>query len=239
MAAIDKTYISSVEQYIEIRDWCLNQPIQYDSLGNTWHISDFLPYNCTYDDNFNIIEEHIYTEEEIKNLLNIKRKSTQKHKTKEDYNINQVEIPLWNTPLYVDIYLIRNCPIEFIQDRLKIQYSDCYESIKNYTSIYDAPQKSPAKIIRLVKKPNFNLRLKTRWFISVNSEHNYYSYNEKHNKFVADTELCNSDSSHKLYFGNMSIRKAIRWIRHWNLPSDVTITFSGKYVGQDYTFVTK
>ena len=40
---------------------------------------------------------------------------------KEDFD-GEREIPVWNTPTYLDIWLIRNCPIEFIQERLKEQY---------------------------------------------------------------------------------------------------------------------
>ena len=47
------------------------------------------------------------------------------------------EILLWNTPFYFDRWLIKNCPIQFIQDRLKYQYDDEYEQIKNGTSAYD------------------------------------------------------------------------------------------------------
>ena len=74
---------------------------------------------------------------------------------KEDFD-GEREIPVWNTPTYLDIWLIRNCPIEFIQERLKEQYGggwsktaftehnndDMYYRILTHTSPYDTFQRN-------------------------------------------------------------------------------------------------
>ena len=46
--------------------------------------------------------------------------------TEDDFNqlAENGELVLWNTPFYMDQWLIQNCPIDFIQKRLKEQYGD-------------------------------------------------------------------------------------------------------------------
>ena len=47
--------------------------------------------------------------------------------------------PIFNAPYYIDAYLIRNCPFEFIQDELKLNYgyrsqewiNDAYNTVMN------------------------------------------------------------------------------------------------------------
>ena len=43
--------------------------------------------------------------------------------------------PIFNAPYYIDAYLIRNCPFDFIQDNLKINYG--YKSQKWVDEAYD------------------------------------------------------------------------------------------------------
>lgn len=43
--------------------------------------------------------------------------------------------PIFNAPYYIDAYLIRNCPFDFIQDNLKINYG--YKSQKWIDEAYD------------------------------------------------------------------------------------------------------
>ena len=47
---------------------------------------------------------------------------------------NNKEIPVWNTPQVVDKYLYKNCPLKFIQDRLKEQYNNPEESLNKFNN---------------------------------------------------------------------------------------------------------
>ena len=47
---------------------------------------------------------------------------------------NNREIPVWNTPQVVDKYLYKNCPLKFIQNRLKEQYSNPEESLSKFNN---------------------------------------------------------------------------------------------------------
>ena len=49
MAAIDKTYIKTPEQYKEVYDWAMSIPVQSDDLGIEFDVKDYLPRE--YDDN--------------------------------------------------------------------------------------------------------------------------------------------------------------------------------------------
>ena len=52
---------------------------------------------------------------------------------------NDKSYPIFNAPCYIDAYLIRNCPFEFIQDQLKFNYGyksqewidDSYNTVMN------------------------------------------------------------------------------------------------------------
>ena len=84
------------------------------------------------------------------------RPSNYIYKWQEEEFDGEHERPVWNTPVYLDIWLIRNCPIEFIQERLKEQYGggwsktaftehnddDMYYKILTHTSPYDTFQRN-------------------------------------------------------------------------------------------------
>ncbi|MGN0966725.1 MAG: hypothetical protein ACI4OP_03925 [Candidatus Coprovivens sp.] len=205
MAAIDKIYITSIEQYREYKRWCDSIPYQHDSIDNLWHPSEF-----------------IYSRTEREYILGLR------------YN---KEISLCNNPVYVDVFLIRNCPIEFIQNRLKEQYGDEYNCILNYTSMYDTYKPIISTKFKIREKPSFNFKSDNYWTVEINSMDAYWRYNSEKHCWKSNLDLCYCDSS-CAYFKNMSLRKIKRLIKRWKLPIGVTITISGRYIGQNYTIVT-
>ena len=52
--------------------------------------------------------------------------------------------PIFNAPYYIDAYLLRNCPFDFIQDNLKINYG--YKSQEWIDEAYDIVMKRGGKI---------------------------------------------------------------------------------------------
>lgn len=148
MAAIDKTYVSSWAQWKELRDWIWDK--EFD-LHNGAHV--VLRDWMYYPDN---------TQEDVEAWLeNVRQDEIKYHSEyyKEKYGDDWekhivVDVPFWNTSVYVDIYMIRNCPIEWVQDRLKVQYGggwskeslkkekSTYEQIKEGTSVYDTYQRN-------------------------------------------------------------------------------------------------
>lgn len=207
MAAIDKIYITSIEQYRKYKKWCDSIPYQRDSIGNLWHPSEFIYYYGTM------------TEQDYINCFS-----------------NSKEITLCNNPTYVDVFLIRNCPIEFIQNRLKEQYGDEYNHILNYTSIYDTYKPTISTKFKVVKKPSFNCR-GIYWSVEVNSKDAYWRYSNEKNCWKTNFDLCYCDS-YDAYYNHIDLRKIKRLIKKWKLPIGTTVHFRGLYVGQDYIIVT-
>lgn len=205
MAAIDKIYITSIEQYREYKKWCDSIPYQRDSIGNLWHPSEFMYETRAEQDYINGFS-------------------------------NSKEIPLCNNPDYVDVFLIRNCPIEFIQNRLKEQYGDEYDCILNYTSMYDTYKPTISTKFKVIKKPFSNIR-GVYWSAEVNSKDAYWRYSEAKHCWKTNFDLCYCDSNYAFY-KHIDLRKIRRLIKKWKLPVGTTIHFSGIYIGQDYVIET-
>ena len=89
MAAIDKIYVNTWEQYIAFKTWCEKQPKLLDKYGNSTSLI-----------------RYVY-----------------KYSSKDNFNGN----PVFQGPYYADAYLIRNCPFDFIQKELMINYGHWYQ----------------------------------------------------------------------------------------------------------------
>lgn len=100
MAGIDKTYVNK-EQYLQIREWYINifNKMKSDLGFNQW----IYGFNCY--DNLEI------TPELLKSNF-------------EDIEYYENEGCLWNTGQLFDLWLLKNCPFDFIQSRLAEQYGD-------------------------------------------------------------------------------------------------------------------
>lgn len=107
MAAIDKTYVSSYEDYRKVIDWA--------------RTAEFV---CPNGKKFSVIDYCYYTdksEEEIREMLRKNR-----------------EIPVMNTPVRLDYFLIKHCPIELVQERMKEVYdTGFYDAVKNGAKFND------------------------------------------------------------------------------------------------------
>ena len=207
MAAIDKTYTRSWEEYQSLVEWCK---------GKSFTLK-----------NGDIIRPSMYIYEW----------------DKENFDGEKYR-PVWNTPTYLDIWLIRNCPLGFIQDRLKEQYGggwskeaftdhndeDMYYQILNYTSPYDVNWRI------LDCSPKFSIQYKVNnkfkdddlcWWVEVLTWG--WWYNEEHNMWYHDDEALPINSSHAYFKGNIGKRKLARLIKHWCLPKGTQIRFVGDY----------
>lgn len=207
MAAIDKIYINSIEQYRDYKKWCNSISYQKDSIGNLWHPIEFMYCN---------------SDTECELWIN---------------NAKTKDAPLCNNPVYVDVFLIRNCPLEFIQNRLKEQYGEEYDQILNHTSIYDTYTVQPSSKFKILKKPNFNYRINEYWGVEVYSDNMFWGYNSIKNCWKTHLDLCYMDDAYA-YFKHIDSRKIKRLIKKWKLPKGVIVSFLGKYEGQFYKIIT-
>ena len=162
--------------------------------------------------------------------------------------------PIMNAPYYIDAYLIRNCPFDFIQDGLKLNYG--YESqkkndpISDYELIEDGklfatPQTQKkytiGKHIKCIKHPQIQFNTPSEWkfwWVQVDppEELGYMWYNKKHNTwdFIDEFVICEGRSSVCLEY--KTIRAIKRAIRKWKLPIGTTIACTSRYKCETYVF---
>lgn len=230
MAAIDKTYISDWNQFDIVRNWAIKQQFILKN-GKIVKLKDYLYYPDLTEKEWDEGRLAFY----------------QNHSDSEVY-----EVVLWNTPTYVDIWLIHNCPFDFIQDRLKEQYDggwsktaftdynedNLYEQIKNGTSVYDTFQRNglgnKAKVKFHHISGSWCRDKECWWWIEVNpywigDKRTHFSstpwYNEYDDMWYWNEEAMpiSSNVCHKN--GCLTKKNIINLIKKWNLPKGSIVTF--------------
>ena len=255
MAGIDKTYISDWNVFDKVRNWAIKQQFTLKN-GQVIKLINYLYYpNLTkeewdemHDERVKYAEEHYNTPEytvECKKLYG------------DDWEFNAesyFDVVLWNTPTYVDIWLIRNCPFEEIQDRLKEQYGggwsktaftdhnedNLYEQIKNGTSVYDTFQRNG--LGKKTKVKFYNIigswcRDKNCWWwIEVNpywigAKRTEFTtddspwYNEDDDMWYWNKEEMPIDSNVCHKYGCLTKKNIVNLIKKWNLPKGTIVKF--------------
>lgn len=213
MAGIDKTWFRKWDQYKEVHDWADSVGRVTDEYGNTFRPIDFM---CDW-----TVES--YHKAYIEQIKYFKKKSDVSDPEK------YIEFILWNTPTYFDVWLIRNCPIKFIQERLMEQYGSEYEDIKNHKSIYDSPRADAGHKFKVKKIYDIKYRDDdSRWSIQIHSEPEgmMYCYNESTNMWYDFCECREITSNIGILKGHIDKRKLARIIKHWALPAGVTLSFT-------------
>lgn len=154
---------------------------------------------------------------------------------KEDFVGRQM--PIMNTPTWLDIYLIQNCKSGFVLDRMKSVYGE--ESYQKFLTVDltakpsgDFQQNRKITIRRghrtkfpLHKKPYGG---KTKWWLQSND--NFW--------YCDETKVWSSSDSYYPHNTNTShiksIKGVVRHLRKQYLPKGITFRLIGKYVGEDY-----
>lgn len=231
MAAIDKTYISDWNQFDMVRNWAIKQQFTLKN-GKIVKLKNYLYYP-------DLTEEEWFEHEAIWN---------------QNHSESTYDVVLWNTPTYVDIWLIRNCPFDFIQDRLKEQYGggwsktaftdhnedNLYEQIKNGTSVYDIFQRnglgSKAKVKFHHISGSWCRDKECWWWIEVNpywigEKRTKFDigdnpwYNENDDMWYWDKEAMPTSSNICSKNGCLTKKNIINLIKKWNLPKGSIVKF--------------
>lgn len=198
MAAIDKIYVNSNEQYKLFVDWVKAQPPLKDKYGR----------DCS-------LSQHLYEFENI----DIPRGH---------------ECPVYNGEEYEDAYIIRNCPFDFIQDRLKLMYGDdYYDDIKEgrvRTSPSEDRDYEVGHHFKLLKKERGNWRTTPKKYdvevrLDTYEQMCYCNGNDTWN-FWGDYIHYDKDDYGDCRFG--SIKAIMRKIPKWNLPIGSIIKVDGR-----------
>jgi hypothetical protein len=159
---------------------------------------------------------------------------------KEDFNGG--EIPIMNTPTWLDIYLIQNCKNRFVLDRMKSVYSeDSYKEFQNIDLTLPPPKeykqnrkitikKTETTKFPIHKKPYSYGSNKREWWLQCN-DYNYNYYTET--KTWSSSYYPNNTNTAHI----KSIKGVVRHLRKQYLPKGITFNLSGKYIGEDYLIV--
>lgn len=196
MAAIDKTYINDWDTFNTIRNWGVKQRIPVKD-GSYVNLRDYMYYPDL-------------TKEQWDEM---------KGEYEKRCDGSTFDVVLWNTPTYVDVWLIKNCPFDAVQDRLKEQYgggwskqaftshnhNDMYTQIKEGRSIYDTYQRNglgkKSKVIFHHLSGSWCRDKKCWWWIDVNprwignkridrdKNYPFYWYNEDTDGWYTNEEL--------------------------------------------------
>lgn len=212
MAAIDKTYTSSWEEYQEVMKWVKENKF---TCPNGMIID---PLNYCY----------LWKEEDFK---------------------DQKELPIMNTSFSLDYFLIRECPLELVQKRMRYVYdSEEFQNIKDGVSRYDTfIRPTPGKKLRMIKDSKFHNRKPysfynsrvnkkiTRVSISVYLGEKSLWYNEDYDYFLLEDELGIIQSS-GVTLRCRSLKAILRRIKKWKLPKGCEVRVCGRYVGEEWIY---
>lgn len=175
------------------------------------------------------------------NILN----SIYLNRTEESFKNGEVAV--MNTSYTEDYFLIKYCPLEFVQNRMKKVYNkDYYDSIKNGTSEYDRfiyPEiGTHFTVIRgkWMKHKNYLWKLRRKQIkfdITVKYNDSPLWYNEKLNRFLLPYELGEPTASwsYKTY----TVKALLRYLRKLKLPKGAIVTARGRYISEDLLILVK
>ena len=167
--------------------------------------------------------------------------------TEESFKIEDNNYPLTNFPYKIDYYLIKNCNIPFIIDRLEDQYGEDYIKIKNDSKIlndYTFEKFKKFKIIHEKSRyPYVIKKQKHKFIITIEDLNNYDTW--IYDKTISQWRNTNKTNNlnynnccHILKFG-CSYKSIIRKINSWNLPKGLEIEIQGYYRSSSSKIITK
>lgn len=163
------------------------------------------------------------------------------------------EHAIFSAPYYVDAYIIRNCPLDYIQKNLMLNYGSSYQEILD-GEIYNSPSAEgtyeTGKHFKIIKKPfhrgnypmsyiKYGIKRHPKWDISVSGYMWWHSAKNKIGTWDFLEEFVVSDgwSSSNSYCP--SLRSIKRRILKWKLPVGTVVTLNGMYVGEYYKIIVK
>ena len=125
---------------------------------------------------------------------------------------NGKEVPIWNTPEAVDKYLYKNCPLKFVQDRLKDQY-DVPEELLTKSEGYEYGK---CKVLRF---PKVFKDIEVEFEV-MNETDGHLVFSKPTNKWV---EFEDALSLSGQYTCGLSMRKLRRLLKTWLIPKGYAV----------------
>lgn len=154
----------------------------------------------------------------------------------EEGDFNGGELPIMNTPIWLDKYLYENCPNKFVIDRLnEVHDIKHLKKLKLGEIPSHFKQNRKVKIIEN-KRTKYNIHNKAfrgnPWWLQ--TESNLW-YNKELDAWV-EKQIFPSYSN-TMHF--KTIKSMIRRLRKMYLPKGIEFQLSGRYVGETYTVKIK
>lgn len=226
MAGIDKTYAKTWREYESLLEWAKDKEFTCPNGMKLYPINSVFKWD--ENDKKDIIE---------------RSKSFKRDRPDEEF-----EFLVMNTSQSMDYFLIKQCPLEFVQNRMKQVYGEEYiEQVLNGISEFDNYKRDIGTKVKIIKYPKWgnksNLYEPRYWmkFIEVdiynkNDMCSFCWYNEKLDCWVENNELGYYTSSmcHK---NINSVKAMIRQIRKWKLPKGSVVKWAGRYIDNEFKFL--
>lgn len=152
----------------------------------------------------------------------------------EDFE-GDFERPVMNTSTAIDIYLIQNCNIPFVQNRMVEVYSkNGYKTLKE-TNLMLKPshlkqnRKITIKETKRTKLPLYNNGVGSHkwWWLQCNEGDLWFDDESK--LWVEGNLPNNTNTSH-----HKTVKSLIRFLRKQHLPTGITFRLTGRYVGEEF-----
>lgn len=159
----------------------------------------------------------------------------------EEEDFTGEELPIMNTPTWLDMFLVQNCKSDFVLDRMKVVYGE--EAYNNFKTV-DLTAKPPSEyqqnrkiVITKTKRTKFSLRKKpldnnTKWWLQCDADFWY----DDVSRTWADSRYYPTNTNTVCI---KTVKGVIRHLRKQYLPKNITFRLSGRYVGEDYLITIK
>ena len=158
---------------------------------------------------------------------------------KEDFDGR--EMPIMNTPTFIDIYLIQKCKIKFVIDRMNDVYDkEDIEKFKKINLSANPPKEFEQNRKIIISKtkttlfPIHNKPYLTKfWWLQCNDN---FWFNDETKKWIHEDFYypTNTNTYHP-----KSLKSLVRHLRKQYLPNGISFTLSGRYVGENYLITIK
>jgi hypothetical protein len=147
------------------------------------------------------------------------------------------EITIMNTPTWLDVYLIQNCKIEFVINRMKEVYgNEYYKELQQIDLTARPPENFRQNRKITIKRSQYTMfpfhskpyKKNTKWHLTCDADFRYY---DKTKKWISDK----MDYPYNTYSSSVtSVKALVRHLRKQYLPKGVVFKISGRYVGEEY-----
>ena len=157
---------------------------------------------------------------------------------KEDFDGG--ELPIMNTPTWLDKYLYDNCPCEFVLNRLKEVYDEDFLKNIELNKISDNLKQNRRIVISKIgstELPLYNkgINSHTWWWLQENNTFDF-DYSEDLDAWVerGGHFPSNSNTMHA-----KTVKGLVRRLRKMYLPSGLEFRLIGRYVGEEFKITIK